>query len=185
MGCDIHLRVERRRRKKSYPNERNEWYNVGFLGEFRCRIYGMFARMANVRAYGDYYKVQFEPRGLPNDIIDWATRNSFYLYVTDDKAAADWGERYCLKEMAEKWVELGCSKWVDENHLTITDPDLHSHSWLTTQELRQCFDDCFKQEDETMKPYADYVEWLGLVSLCEGIESTGEYECRVVFAFDN
>ena len=185
MGCDIHLRVERRRRKKSYPNERNEWYNVGFLGEFRCRIYGMFARMANVRAYGDNYKVQFEPRGLPNDIIDWATRNSFYLYVTDDKAAADWGERYCLKEMAEKWVELGCSKWVDEDHRTVTDPDLHSHSWLTTQELRQCCEDCFKQEDGTMKPYADYVEWLGLVSLCEGIESTGEYECRVVFAFDN
>lgn len=183
MGCDIHLRVERRRRKISYPNERNEWYNVGFLGEFSCRIYGMFARMAGVRGNGTN-KVEFNPRGLPNDIIDWATRNSFYLYVTDDEAAADWGERYCLKENAERWVEQGFAEWVDE-HRTVTDPDLHSHSWLTTQELRQCFDDCFKQEDGTMKPFADYVEWLGLVSLCEGIESTGEYECRVVFAFDN
>ena len=36
-----------------------------------------------------------------------------------------------------------------------------------------------------MKSNSHYVEWLGLVSLCEGIESTGEYECRVVFAFDN
>lgn len=185
MGCDIHLRVERRRKVNPYPNDRNEWHNVGFKGEFGCRIYGMFARMANVRAYGDHYKVMFEPRGLPKDMTDWRTVESFYFYVTDDKAAVDWGFNYCLREDAERWVEKGYSEWVDEDHRRVTDPDLHSHSWLTTQELRQCFDDCFKQEDGTMKPYSDYVEWLGLVSMCEGIESTGEYECRVVFAFDN
>lgn len=185
MGCDIHLRVEMRKKVNPYPQYRYEWHNVGFKSEFRSRVYGMFARMANVRSYGATYKVQFEQRGLPDDMTDWATRESFYLHVTDDKAAADWGYQYCLKEMAEKWVEDGISEWVDENHRTVTDPDLHSHSWLTTQELRQCFDDCFKEEDGIYKPYSDYVEWLGLVSLCEGIESDGIYECRVVFAFDN
>jgi len=184
MSCDIHLRVEKRRKVNPYPNDRSEWYNVGFHGEFDCRIYGMFARMAGVRGNGTN-KVEFKPRGLPEDMIDWATCESFYLHVTDDEAAADWGGCYCLKESAERWVEEGLSEWVDEDHRRVTDPDLHSHSWLTTQELRQCFDDCFKQEDGTMKPNSDYVEWLGLVSLCEGIESTGEYECRVVFAFDN
>lgn len=181
MGCDIHLRVERRRKVNPYPN----WHNVGFKGEFGFRIYGMFARMANVRAYGDHYKVQFKPRGLPKDMTDWHTCDSFYWHVTDNKKAAEWGQNYCLREDAERWVERGDSEWVDEDHGRVTDPDLHSHSWLTTQELRQCFDDCFKQEDGTIYPYADYVEWLGLVFLCEGIESTGEYECRVVFAFDN
>ena len=184
MGCDIHLRVERRKKVSPYPDDKSRWYNVGFRGEFESRIYGMFSRMAGVRSSGNN-KVEFKPRGLPDDMIDWARRESFYLYVTDDEAAADWGINYCLRESAEKWVEKGYSKWVDESHTTITDPDLHSHSWLTTQELRQCFDDCFKQKDGTMKPFSDYVEWLGLVSLCEGIESTGEYECRVVFAFDN
>lgn len=185
MGCDIHLRVEARKKVNPYPNDRHEWYNVGFRGEFSSRIYGMFARMANVRAYDDNYKVQFEPRGLPDDITNWATCKSFYLFVTDYKEQAEWGENYCTKEDAERWVEEGCSKWVDEEHYRVTDPDLHSYSWLTTQELRQCFDDCFKQEDGTIKPHADYVEWLGLVSLCEGIESDGIHECRVVFAFDN
>lgn len=186
MGCDIHLRIERRKRANPYPNDRHEWYNVGFYGEFDSRIYEMFARMANVRSCGDNYKVQFEPRGLPNDMTDWATCESFYKHIADDEGAVEWGGgHYCLEEQAEKWVENGFSKWVDENHTRITDPDLHSHSWLTTQELRQCFDDCFKQEDGRYKPYSGYVEWLGLVSLCEGIESDGIHECRVVFAFDN
>lgn len=185
MGCDIHLRIEKRKRVNPHPNDKHLWHNVGIYGEFSSRIYGMFARMANVRAYRDSYKVQFEPRGFPDDMTDWATRESFYLRVTDNEAAEYWGKRYCLKENAERWVEEGYSKWVDENHTEVTDPDLHSYSWLTTQELRQCFDDCFKQEDGTYKPNSGYVEWLGVVSLCEGIESDGIYECRVVFAFDN
>jgi len=184
MGCDIHLRVEKRRKVNPYPNDRNVWCNVGFRGEFGYRIYGMFARMAGVRGNGTN-KVEFEPRGLPNDMTNWATCESFYIHVTSDEGAITWGANYCSKESAERWVERGYSEWVDEAHTRVTDPDLHSHSWLTTQELRQCFDDCFKQEDGIMKPNSDYVEWLGLVSLCEGIESTGEYECRVVFAFDN
>ncbi len=102
MGCDIHLRIEKRRRINPYPNDRHEWYNVGIYGEFSSRIYGMFARMAKVRAYGDTYKVQFEPRGLPDDMTDWATCESFYLHVTDNEAAADWGKNYCLKEKAEE-----------------------------------------------------------------------------------
>ena len=185
MGCDIHLRVEMRKKVNPYSNDKHVWYNAGFKGEFRSRVYGMFARMANVRSYGDNYKIQFKPRGLPEDMTDWATRKSFYLHITDNEAAANWGYQYCLKEDAENWVEKGYAKWVDENHRTVTDHDLHSHSWLTTQELRQCFDDCFKEEDGTYKPYSDYIEWLGLVSLCEGIEYDGVYECRVVFAFDN
>ena len=185
MGCDIHLRVEARRKVNPYPNDRHEWYNVGIYGEFSCRIYGMFARMANVRSGGNSYKVQFEPRGLPNDMTDWGTCESFYMHVTNDENAVEWGENYCLKERAELWVKKGYSKWVDDYHRRVTDPDLHSYSWLTTQELRQCFDDCFKQEDGTYKPYSNYVKWLGLVSLCEGIESDGKHECRVVFAFDN
>jgi len=159
--------------------------NVEFEGEFSSRIYGMFARMAKVRDYGGEYKVQFEPRGLPNDITDWRSRESFFCTVTDDKEASEWLDHHCLKEQAERWVERGYSEWVGEDHREITDPNLHSHSWLTTQELRQCFDDCFKQQDGTYKPFSDYVEWLGLVSLCEGIESDGIHECRVVFAFDN
>ena len=182
MGCDIHLRIERRKRESS--NDRRAWCNVGFRGNFSSRIYGMFARMANVRSYCDKYKVQFEPRGLPEDMTDWCTCECFYMFVTDNEDAAEWGENYCLRESAEQWVKEGYSEWFGDDHGRVTDPDLHSYSWLTTQELRQCFDDCFKENGD-YKPYSDYVDWLGVVSLCEGIESTGEFECRVVFAFDN
>lgn len=185
MGCDIHLKVERRSKVNPYPKFPHQWRGVGFNGEFSSRIYGMFARMANVRSYCNNYKVQFEPRGLPQDMTDWFTCGCFYLFVTDDKDIAEWGHDYCLKEDAERWVEEGISEWVDEKHVRVTNPDHHSHSWLTTKELRRCFDDCFKEENGTYKPFANYVEWLGLVSLCEGIEADGVHECRVVFAFDN
>ena len=184
MGCDIHLMVELRQKVKNPDSARlYSWYNAGFRDEFSSRIYGMFARMASVRDYGnDDYKVKFEPRGFPED-MNWRTARQFRLNVTDDENAVDWGDRYCSVENAERWVEKGYSKWLDEDHTTITDPDYHSRSWLTASELRECFDDCFKNEDGTY--HGDYIEWLGLVSLCEGIESDGKHECRVVFCFDN
>lgn len=181
MGCDIHLAVEMRRRTKAFPQEHDRWQGTGFYGEFSCRNYGMFARMAIVRDYGCDARVMFEPRGLPKD-ISRSSEGIFYMRVTDDEEAIEWGQGYCSKETAERWVEQGSSVWVDDEHHTLTDPDHHSHSWLTTQELRQCLDDCYRKGYE--KAYG-YVDWLGLVCMCEGIESTGEYECRVVFAFDN
>ena len=181
MGCDIHLRVEQRCKVNPYPNDTHIWQSCGFCGEFSSRIYGMFARMADVRSYMDSYKVQFKPRGLPDNMSP-LTEESFYREVTNDKDL-DGYESFVSREEAEQWVNEGNSKWVDEAHKRVTDPDLHSRSWLTTQELRQCFDDCFRQDDGSYQ--GDYVEWLGLVSLCEGIESDGIHECRVVFAFDN
>jgi hypothetical protein len=176
--------VELRKKVENPDSTRlDRWYNGGFTGEFSSRIYGMFARMASVRTYdGEDYKVKFKPRGFPEDMTWWSQRQ-FYLDVVDDENAVDWGDGYCLVESAERWVEKGYSKWLDEGHTTITNPDYHSCSWLTASELRECFDDCFKNEDGTY--HGDYVEWLGLVSLCEGIESDGKHECRVVFCFDN
>ena len=176
------MRVEYR--KKNSPADKEFWFSAGFGGEFSSRIYGMFARMACVRTNGSTYKVQFEPRGFPKNTNIFA-RENFYMFVSEDKEAAYWNERYCTKEDADRWVEAGYSEWVDDKHLILTNPDHHSASWLTTRELRQCFDDCFKEEDGSYKSPSDYIEWLGLVSLCEGLESDGRHECRVVFAFDN
>lgn len=183
MGCDIHLKVERRFKVNPYPLDKNEWRNVSIYGQFSNRCYEMFARMAKVRAYNKNYEVQFEPRGLPDDITDWNTIEGFYLCIIDDEKIVNCGNNCCLREKADEWVSKGYSEWFNDNHSRVSDPDLHSHSWLTTKELRQCFDDCFKQENGTID--SSYIDWLGLVSLCEGIESTGEYEVRVVFAFDN
>ena len=185
MGCDIHLYIEAKPRINPNDNYKYPWSSVGFHGEFSSRIYGMFARMANVRSSNKTYKVQFEPRGLPKDVNNYSLKDSAFLRVTNDNSLLEQYSNYCSLTMAEQWVNLGVSKWVDETKTHIFNPDYHSFSWLTTQELRQCFDDCFKEEDGTYKPYSDYSDWLGLVSLCEGIESDGKTECRVVFYFDN
>ncbi len=185
MGCDIHLRVEARPKRSPYPIQPHYWSCAGFFGEFSSRAYGMFARMADVRSYGKHYKVQFKPRGLPKDITSCSVLHSFYLAVTDSIDLSGYDPKYFYRADAEKWVKEGIAEWVDEGKSYITNPDYHSASWLTTQELRQCFDDCFKEEDGIYKPNSNYIDWLGLVSLCEGIESDGIHECRVVFAFDN
>ena len=33
--------------------------------------------------------------------------------------------------------------------------------------------------------HGDYIYWAGLLGLMKGIESSGDYECRAVFWFDN
>jgi len=145
-----------------------------------------------IEYYVEYFK--FARRfALYNNIMK---QSEFYTYkdvklmvaefaLNDMQELIEWGDKYCSKEDAETWVKHGLSKWVDEKHIIITNPDFHSASWLTTQELRQCFDDCFKESNGTYKANSTYIEWFGLVSLCEGLESSGEYECRVVFVFDN
>lgn len=181
MGTDIHLRVERRRKKP----EQIEWEMVPFNGDFSCRIYGMFSRMAGVRESSNYtHKVKFAPRGIPDD-ISYEALNTFCYRTTTDKEYACCVEHRCLIETAEEYIRGGLSKWVKKEHGMLTNPDYHSYSWLTAKELRQCYDDCFFDENGKIIPFSDYIDWLGLVSLCEGIESTGDYECRVVFAFDN
>lgn len=50
MGCDIHLRLERKAKGQS------KWQDCHIFGYDRCwddRIYGMFAALADVRNYND------------------------------------------------------------------------------------------------------------------------------------
>lgn len=132
MGCDIHLYIEARPRIKAIDNSKYPWGSVGFQGEFSSRIYGMFARMANVRSYGKAYKVQFEPRGLPKDVNSYSLKDKAWLEVTNDKNLLEKYPNYCSLTMAEQWVELGVSEWIDETKTHIFNPDYHSFSWLTT-----------------------------------------------------
>ena len=89
MGCDIHLRLERRLKKEKKivisPEKKDEngnvvkkelsftdndftWHSCDIIPYDKCwsdRVYGMFALLADVRNYWDYKPI--ENRGFPSD----------------------------------------------------------------------------------------------------------------------
>ena len=197
MGCDIHLYVEYRlkeARKRivreaeydengnktkdeiSYTEER-KWYSYQFGKHWSDRIYGMFAILADVRNYGD--RAHIELRGFPDDATH-IVKNKYYLIVVSDEEYKRVDYRCCSESYATSW---GGERFTISGREYTKDPDYHSANWCTTKEMREAIDTLFKKEDDAYE--GDYIEWLGLIGTMEGIESSGEYECRAVFWFDN
>ena len=78
MGCDIHSFAEVRRDGKwervvnIFPADEWErkYYNLDFMDEpFRCRSYGLFGFLANVRNYSAIPPLS-APKGLPDDLSE-------------------------------------------------------------------------------------------------------------------
>lgn len=97
MGCDIHLRLERKAKGQS------KWQDCHIFGYDRCwsdRIYGMFAALADVRNYNNIEYLP--PRGIPKD----ATRSTLLAYgyevVKDTEKHYDF---QCGESQAKDWVE--------------------------------------------------------------------------------
>ena len=190
MGCDIHLKLEMKK------NGQTEWESVRLTRyeNWSDRIYGMFARLAGVRNYGD--KVQIVPdRGFPDDACDDTKTAYSYIVVSDE----EWEEKksyfessrlYYVKESrANDWVESGYSQEMKPfgniKFKKITGPDWHTPNWCTTNEMEKCIKDCFYNKEGKIYPHADYIEWFALLGAMKGVEQSGEYECRAVFWFDN
>lgn len=121
MGCDIHCYIEYK------PAESNDWSDFG-----GCinpgRNYDLFAKLAGIRNYDEITPIA-KPRGYPEDAAG-AARCDQWMYVTDSP-----GEGYCSPERAECWVENGASKYRDSEKKYVSNPDWHTHSWLTADEF--------------------------------------------------
>lgn len=84
MGCDIHLHSE--------IKINGRWHCYGSPNPHRN--YRLFARMANVRNYGDIVPIA-EPRGLPSDVSvvvkfsadDYGTDGHSHSYLTSAEIA--------------------------------------------------------------------------------------------------
>ena len=188
MGCDIHLRLEKRLKKEKvwnkYYTEKTEWQNCGIINAGKTwgdRIYGMFAVLADVR---NYWELEHLPvRGIPKDACN--STLSCYGKEVKDTINDAWEDEHCyLASKAEKWVAQGLSHYYELNgRKYCSDPDWHSASWCTTQEMEHCINTIFKDDAGNWKgePY----EWLALLGAMKGYEATGKYECRAVFWFDN
>lgn len=173
MGCDIHLRLERKAKGQS------KWQDCHIFDYDRCwgdRIYGMFAALADVRNYNDIEHLPV--RGIPKDATELTLMR--YGHRIADKAEYD-GQ--CSTSEAERWVENGDSVYYEVGgRKYVSDPDWHTPSWCTTSEMENCINRIFKNEDGEL--YGDYSEWLALLGAMKGYEADGG-ECRAVFWFDN
>lgn len=166
MGCDIHAYIEYTERERSEPY----WSTVG--GRINMgRDYDLFAKMAGVRDYDG--KAMFEPRGLPETTsltVLWDNQ----LYVADDVE----GDEYCTRAQAESWVSNGCSKWLRDDKSAVSQPDWHSHSWLTTAEYRTVL--------EAPRPNGWGIDpaYFAVLAALEELERRN-CNARLIFWFDN
>lgn len=162
MGCDIHLYIEHK------TKEINRWWCFGKRIN-PGRDYRIFAKLCGVRNYYEELVPITTPRGLP-ETISYVAKDDNEIYVSDTENNEGW----VTKEKAEKWVELGISRYTNDKKNFVTNPDWHSHSWATTKELEQVF----ANEDNIDN------EWKVVLEIMKAFERLGE-EVRIVFWFDN
>ena len=166
MGCDIHCYIEYRRK-----TDKGHWN--GFGGRINPgRFYAMFSIMAGVRKY-DGSPTLFKPKGLPDD-LGFESKDDNRFYITDTTS-----EGYVTKAKAYEWVAKGYSKLVDEHW--VTNPDWHSHSWLTPNEYNEAIE-AFKKSCANGF-YLD-PEYTAILDCLRSFERQG-FESRLVFWFDN
>lgn len=189
MGCDIHLKLERRLIKDKvwneyYTEKAGEWKSCYIIDSKKCwgdRIYGMFAQLANVRNYNGLEHIPI--RGFPDD-ASYDTKECYGKRVSESDNHEDCNDWEYSARDAEEWVDDGYSKYYKVNNILYCScPDFHSPNWCTTKEMEDCINKLFKKEDGNYS--GDYLEWLALLGAMKGYEASGEYECRAVFWFDN
>lgn len=188
----------------AWTESNKEWHWCDILERFdrhtwSDRVYGMFAVLANVRNYDHFNLKGTEPRGIPDDICLDTLRRYADKVISDEeykeKEEKDFDScaGYVSKTDAEEYVRKGYSRYIElqDKRLTYyngtycTDPDWHSASWCTVDELEKAFDTVFRDKDGNINFESDYIEWIALIGAMNGYEASGEYECRAVFWFDN
>lgn len=163
MGCDIHCYIEYRPLNQEHLSQ-DDWSHFG--GRINPgRNYDLFARLAGVRNYDEIEPVA-KPRGFPED-AGYAARGAYWMYVSNSTA-----EGHCSPERAERWVESGASKYRDAEKTYVSNPDWHSHSWLTPDEFAIAIGGSGEPEYDA------------ILAAMRSFEENG-FQARIVFWFDN
>lgn len=158
MGCDIHCYIEYCKKTGG-----TQWYSFG--GHINPgRDYLTFAKLAGVRGDG----ALFAPRGMPICLS--------FASAYDDRlpVSATPRDGYVSAATAASWVIGAASKWIGDDHKYVSNPDHHSHSWLSPDEW----------EAAITAGNAD-LEYHAMLAAMRSIESDGNHLVRVVFWFDN
>lgn len=176
MGCDIHMYVEFQR-----PGGNVDYWR-GWPRMNPGRHYELFGHIAGVRSP---VEPVVPPRGVP-EALSFHSRfdNTVFIdYEGDGKR-----EGHTTPERAQRWVETAGCKYVlvregDERPGWVTNPDWHSHTWLTLDEFREALTRTDAEaEREGYTTGTD--EYWALVAAMKYLEIRG-YTTRVVIWFDN
>lgn len=210
MGCDIHLYIEYRSKKVEHDGVKDSWLDFG--GRINPgRNYALFALMAGVRDYTNKIQLMVPPRGMPEDPA-YTSRNDNQIYISENEFS---GERTVTMERAKGWVERGNSQFIfgksgdQDKPIWVTDPDAHTHSWLTTGEFETIFNKYLELESgwhkERIDEHNKYIkendikndswtfdppsmnigpEYQAVLASMKRFEELG-YDARIVFWFDN
>jgi hypothetical protein len=167
MGCDIHVMLEHRK----HGTER--WDALSYYAINPGRDYEKFSRLAGVRGgmMGEY----IEPRGLPSD-PSWQTGNEYWLFISEEPGN---GEHYVKPDDANRWVAQGCSVFKNDEEgkpVWVSDPDQHSHTWLTLAEWKKAIG---KPEQQGWD-----MDWHALTAAAD-YYGENDHDVRFVFWFDN
>lgn len=163
MGCDIHAYVEY---STWYKHDGDPYWET-LTSNFGGRDYLWFGILADVRHEGDCL---YPARGLPEN-LSYTTEHAEYISVNDEYA-----------KTSDNFVTVGQAKsWggYDPEKNRVSNPDHHTHSWLSTEELGHCIAKHMEIAD-----YSLDIGWLSLFTAMKTIEENGG-KARIVFWFDN
>ena len=173
MGCDIHMYVEFQSAKKDYK------YWESFGGRINPgRNYVLFGKIAGVRGGREL----FAPRGLPKDLGFYSQEDSRFFIVDEPDESGE----YVTLEQAKKYEQYG-STIIEQNGKPtwVTHPDWHGHTWLTPDELSECYVAAVDQLNREWGPGSDLCdEYHALLAAMRCLESRNN-SVRVVIWFDN
>lgn len=146
------------------------------------RDYSLFAIMAGVHKYDEDNLRHFEPRGVPSDISDDTCDD--YTYVVVDGVESD---DVVPSAEAAMWVARGATIWSTRSNgdpRTIVDPDAHSASWLTTDEVAAVCEQLETIGNGHPDNGRSLKQMSGLLAMMRSLE-TPAAPCRIVYWFDN
>lgn len=184
MGADIHIFPETRNKRW----DKSSWNEISYGQFYGPRDYNLFGWLANVRGRRDFH----ERRGVPED-VSRTTFLAYHLAIADDEIADEYqehdGVRYISEAYATELEERRGVKRIHRWHTEyIEDPDLHSASWMTLEEFKDALhmakQSALEEYDDVGEDYPD-VHYQALVAYLHTLESTGDYETRIVFWFDS
>jgi hypothetical protein len=185
MGCDIHFYLEYQNLNNSdFWNSWGERFGMG-------RNYELFDLLAGVR-----YQLTpvVQPRGYPEN-ASWETNRDYYFWIADKPDPTS--RKVTLHQAASWGTKILYTK--DGKPKKCVDPDWHTASWLTYDELMTAvvlaegvhrtwikndktnpnLNELYKKE---LNQYM--IEYKVMLSTMETFEKAG-YKTRAVFWFDN
>lgn len=203
MGCDIHTFLE----YSDFTGQDGEPYWQCMGGQFNTgRDYRMFGLLAGVRGG----TALIGPRGIPEGKVSYQVEDYMRVRIgSKEEVENSYEGGVVTLETAQSWTTGHYGETIINDRQgkpwRVTNPDLHSHSWLTAGELRYvlayyALGDRADQVTSTTAPddrevvlqaarallggdsYAP--EWSAVIAAMEAFEARG-CKTRLIFCFDN